>query len=90
MFGGRLPRNTCGQVMVGISAGVANGRSTLIKPTHEVAATGEELVLDGVRFVFQFVPETEAPTEMNFHRNTARYQSTRVATITTALKAGAV
>ncbi|MGH8918480.1 MAG: MBL fold metallo-hydrolase, partial [Actinomycetes bacterium] len=30
MFGGRLPRNVCGQVMLGISAGVATGTSTLI------------------------------------------------------------
>jgi alkyl sulfatase BDS1-like metallo-beta-lactamase superfamily hydrolase len=67
MFGGRLPRNACGHVMIGISPGVATGRSTLIRPTHEVRATGEEMVLDGVRFVFQFVPDTEAPAEMNFH-----------------------
>jgi len=67
MFGGRLPRNACGHVMIGISPGVATGRSTLIRPTVEVQATGEELVLDGVRFMFQFVPDTEAPAEMNFH-----------------------
>ena len=28
--------------------------------------TGEELVVDGVRIVFQLTPETEAPAEMNF------------------------
>src|SRR5690606_12907674 len=31
-----------------------------------IAATGEELAIDGVRFVFQLTPETEAPAEMNF------------------------
>ncbi|WP_245633874.1 alkyl/aryl-sulfatase [Amycolatopsis jejuensis] len=67
MFGGRLPRNACGHVMIGIAPGVATGTSTLIRPTHEVTETGEELVLDGVRFVFQSVPGTEAPAEVNFH-----------------------
>ncbi|MFI5706386.1 alkyl/aryl-sulfatase [Kribbella sp. NPDC051620] len=67
MFGGRLPRNAQGHVMIGISVGVASGKRTLIRPTHEITATGEELVLDGVRFVFQSAPDTEAPAEMNFY-----------------------
>lgn len=67
MFGGWLPRGSHGHVGLGIAAGVATGTSTLIEPTHVIGATGEELVLDGVRFVFQFAPDTEAPAEMNFH-----------------------
>ncbi|MGR6975066.1 alkyl/aryl-sulfatase [Streptomyces cynarae] len=67
MFGGRLLKGVCGHVMNGSCAAVATGRMTLIRPTHEVRRTGEELVLDGVRFVFQYVPDTEAPAEMNFH-----------------------
>ena len=38
----------------------------LIAPTEEITRTGEELVVDGVRIVFQLTPETEAPAEMNF------------------------
>jgi len=67
MFGGRLPKGVRGHVMNGSCAAVATGRKSLIRPTHEVRRTGEELVLDGVRFVFQYVPDTEAPAEMNFH-----------------------
>lgn len=67
MFGGALPKSARGHVMNGSCAAVATGRKSLIRPTHEVTRTGEELVLDGVRFVFQYVPETEAPAEMNFH-----------------------
>jgi alkyl sulfatase BDS1-like metallo-beta-lactamase superfamily hydrolase len=66
MFGGRLPKGAFGHVMNGSCAAVATGRKTLIRPTHEVHRTGEELVLDGVRFVFQYAPDTEAPAEMNF------------------------
>ena len=36
-------------------------------PTIDITRTGEELVLDGVRIVFQMTPGTEAPAEMNFH-----------------------
>ena len=32
-----------------------------------ITATGTELVVDGVRIVFQLTPGTEAPAEMNFH-----------------------
>lgn len=67
MFGGALPKGARGHVMNGSCAAVATGRKSLIRPTHEVTGTGEELVLDGVRFVFQYVPDTEAPAEMNFH-----------------------
>ncbi|POX49470.1 alkyl/aryl-sulfatase [Streptomyces sp. Ru72] len=67
MFGGRLPKGPRGHVMNGSCAAVATGRTSLIRPTHEVRRTGEELVLDGVRFVFQYVTDTEAPAEVNFH-----------------------
>jgi len=36
-------------------------------PTEEITATGQELVVDGVRVIFQLTPETEAPAEMNFY-----------------------
>jgi alkyl sulfatase BDS1-like metallo-beta-lactamase superfamily hydrolase len=67
MFGGRLPRGPHGHVGSGIAAGVGTGLSTLIRPSHTINTTGEELVLDGVRFVFQLAQDTEAPAEMNFH-----------------------
>jgi alkyl sulfatase BDS1-like metallo-beta-lactamase superfamily hydrolase len=42
------------------------GTVSLIPPTRDIGHTGEELTIDGVRFVFQITPNTEAPAEMNF------------------------
>ncbi|MDX2680616.1 alkyl/aryl-sulfatase [Streptomyces sp. NY05-11A] len=67
MFGGRLRKGPRGHVMNGSCAAVATGRTSLIRPTHEVRRTGEEIVLDGVRFVFQYVADAEAPAELTFH-----------------------
>ena len=66
MFGAFLPASATGQVDQGIgkSSG-AGGTSGLVAPTVEVGVTGTELVLDGVRLVFQVTPDTEAPAELN-------------------------
>ncbi|MEL0041478.1 MAG: MBL fold metallo-hydrolase, partial [Ilumatobacter sp.] len=37
-----------------------------LAPTEDITRTGQELVVDGVRIVFQLTPEAEAPAEMNF------------------------
>jgi alkyl sulfatase BDS1-like metallo-beta-lactamase superfamily hydrolase len=67
MFASGLARGPRGQVDAGIGKTTSRGTVTLIPPTHEVSATGSEEEIDGVRFVFQLVPESEAPAEMNFH-----------------------
>jgi alkyl sulfatase BDS1-like metallo-beta-lactamase superfamily hydrolase len=67
MFAPGLPRGPHGQIDAGIGKTTSSGTVTLIAPTHEVTATGQEETIDGVRFVFQLVPESEAPVEMNFH-----------------------
>jgi alkyl sulfatase BDS1-like metallo-beta-lactamase superfamily hydrolase len=67
MFASRLARGPRGQLDAGIGKTSSRGTVTLIPPTHEVSATGQEEEIDGVRFVFQLVPESEAPAEMNFH-----------------------
>ncbi|KIH96587.1 alkyl sulfatase [Streptomonospora alba] len=56
-----------GRVGMGLGIGTSQGRVGLVPPTLEVTRTGQEEVLDGVRFVFQMTPGTEAPAEMNFH-----------------------
>jgi alkyl sulfatase BDS1-like metallo-beta-lactamase superfamily hydrolase len=66
MFAPSLPREPRGQVDAGIGKTTSSGSITLIPPTHEVSATGQEEEIDGVRFVFQLVPDSEAPAEMNF------------------------
>ena len=60
-------RNATGHVDAGLGKGVPLlGTSALLAPTDQIATTGEERVIDGVRIVFQVTPDTEAPAEMNF------------------------
>ncbi|MGN6372002.1 MAG: alkyl/aryl-sulfatase [Solirubrobacteraceae bacterium] len=72
MFAPALERSPLGQVDAGIGKTTSSGTVTLIPPTHEVSATGQVEEIDGVRFVFQLVPESEAPAEMNFHLSELR------------------
>ncbi|MDE0759288.1 MAG: MBL fold metallo-hydrolase [Pseudomonadales bacterium] len=65
-FGQLLPADPCGHVDCGIGTTVPFSPPGLIAPTHDITHTGEELVLDGIRVIFQLTPETEAPAEMNF------------------------
>ncbi|CAN5820147.1 alkyl sulfatase dimerization domain-containing protein [soil metagenome] len=68
MYGALLGRGPQGHVDAGLGKGVPLlADQGLIAPTEEVANTGTELVVDGVRIVFQVTPDTEAPSEMNFH-----------------------
>ncbi|HEY2632055.1 MAG TPA: alkyl sulfatase dimerization domain-containing protein [Solirubrobacteraceae bacterium] len=66
MFAPGLPRGARGQVDAGIGKTTSSGTITLIPPTHHVMSTGQEEEIDRVRFVFQLVPDSEAPAEMNF------------------------
>lgn len=67
MYGSLLPKGSLGQITTGLGATTSAGRVTLVPPTIDITTTGQELVLDGVRIVFQMTPGTEAPAEMNFH-----------------------
>jgi alkyl sulfatase BDS1-like metallo-beta-lactamase superfamily hydrolase len=67
MFAPTLARGLRGQLDAGVGKTTSTGSVTLIPPTREVSATGQEEEIDGVRFVFQLVPDSEAPVEMNFH-----------------------
>jgi alkyl sulfatase BDS1-like metallo-beta-lactamase superfamily hydrolase len=67
MFAPGLARGPRGQVDAGIGKTTSSGSVTLIPPTHEVSFTGQEEEIDGVPVVFQLVPDSEAPAEMNFH-----------------------
>lgn len=64
-YGGYLPKGPYGSLAMGIGCGQSAGNTSFIRPSYEVPATGTELVVDGVRMVFQLTPGTEAPTEMN-------------------------
>ena len=65
-FGSQLPAAATGHIDSGLGKSVPLGASGLIAPTEDITYTGEELVVDGVRIVFQLTPDTEAPAEMNF------------------------
>ncbi|MEY4172915.1 MAG: hypothetical protein RI900_80 [Actinomycetota bacterium] len=65
-FGPLLPQGPRQQVDAGLGKGIPFWPPGLIAPTEEVCETGAELVVDGVRILFQITPETEAPAEMNF------------------------
>jgi alkyl sulfatase BDS1-like metallo-beta-lactamase superfamily hydrolase len=65
-FGPLLPSGPLGHVDSGLGKAIPLGPPGLIPPTEDITRTGEELVVDGVRIIFQMTPETEAPAEMNF------------------------
>jgi linear primary-alkylsulfatase len=67
MYGALLGPGPDGQLGAGLGQTTSLGTITLVPPTHEVTETGQEEVVDGVRFVFQLTPGTEAPAEMNFY-----------------------
>jgi alkyl sulfatase BDS1-like metallo-beta-lactamase superfamily hydrolase len=65
-FGPLLPPGPQGHVDCGLGNSTPVSPPGLLAPTHDITFTGQEMVLDGVRVVFQLTPETEAPAEMNF------------------------
>jgi alkyl sulfatase BDS1-like metallo-beta-lactamase superfamily hydrolase len=66
MYGMLLARDAKGHVDTGLGKGLpALPTVNLVAPTREIADTGTEVVLDGVRMIFQVTPGTEAPAEMN-------------------------
>ena len=67
MYGNALPRAPDGQIGVGLGMGSSIGTTSLIPPNLLIQRTGEEHVVDGVRIIFQMVPGTEAPAEINFY-----------------------
>jgi alkyl sulfatase BDS1-like metallo-beta-lactamase superfamily hydrolase len=67
MYGALLGPEATGQVTAGLGPSTSTGTVTLIPPNLHITETGQEEVIDGVRFVFQLTPGTEAPSEMNFY-----------------------
>jgi alkyl sulfatase BDS1-like metallo-beta-lactamase superfamily hydrolase len=67
MYGSRLPRDAKGMVDNGLGKAVAFGRMGILPPTITVSAPTEDVVIDGLRFVFFDVGGTEAPSEFVFY-----------------------
>ena len=67
MYGVFLPPGPQGKVTMGLGLTVSTGTVTLIPPTDVITKTGQEMTIDGLSFVFQLAPDTEAPAEMHFY-----------------------
>lgn len=66
MYGTLIPPGINGQVSAGLGLTTSRGEMTLILPTDFVDKTGQEMTIDGVKFVFLMAPGSEAPAEMLF------------------------
>src|SRR5271169_6849814 len=64
-YGLLLPASPYGYAGQGLGQGISAGAIGLIAPTRYVEKDIEELEVDGVRMIFQYTPNTEAPREMN-------------------------
>jgi alkyl sulfatase BDS1-like metallo-beta-lactamase superfamily hydrolase len=67
MYGMPLERSPRGHVGSGLGKAPARGTFGILPPTDIIDHTGQELELDGVRFVFQYAPDSEAPAELTFY-----------------------
>lgn len=67
MYGKDLERNKFGHVGTGLGKGPAFGEVSITKPTVLIDRTPTKLSIDGVKFEFQYAPESEAPAEFTFY-----------------------
>ncbi len=67
MFGLGLPRGERGYVDTGLGKPPARGTIDIAVPTELVDHTPQALEIDGVDFVFQYTPHSEAPAEFTFY-----------------------
>ncbi len=67
MFGLGLPRGARGYVDTGLGKPPARGTIDIAEPTELVDHTPQPLSIDGVDFVFQYAPHSEAPAELSFY-----------------------
>jgi len=66
MYGQRLPRNSRGHIDSGLGKSPAYGTFGIAVPTDIINSTGQSLDIDGLEFVFQNAPSSEAPAELTF------------------------
>ena len=67
MYGRRLARSERGHVDSGLGKSPAFGTVGILGPTDIVDRTPQPMTIDGVRFVFQNAPGSEAPAELTFY-----------------------
>jgi alkyl sulfatase BDS1-like metallo-beta-lactamase superfamily hydrolase len=67
MYGPGLPRGERGHIGSGLGKGPAIGTIGILPLTETISKTTTELTIDGVKFVFQNAPGSEAPAELTFY-----------------------
>jgi len=67
MYGKRLARSERGHVDSGLGKSPAFGSFGLLAPTEIVDHTPQTLIIDGIEFIFQNAPGSEAPAELTFY-----------------------
>lgn len=67
MYGKNLARSERGHVGSGLGKGPAYGTFGIMEPNEIIDRNEQEKTIDGVRFVFQYAPESEAPAELTFY-----------------------
>lgn len=67
MYGRHLDRSVKGLVDNGLGKAVPMASIGILPPNLLIDKTGQEEIIDGVKFVFQNVPGSEAPAELTFY-----------------------
>lgn len=67
MYGRNLERSPTGLIDNGLGKAVANGQIGILEPNILIDRTPTVIEIDGVKFVFQNVPGSEAPAELTFY-----------------------
>jgi len=67
MYGSQLEHSPRGHIGTGLGKGPAFGSPGIAYPTRIIDTTGQTLTLDGVDFIFQNAPGSEAPAELTFY-----------------------
>jgi len=67
MYGKQLARSERGHVDSGLGISPAFGTFGLLEPTEIIDHTPQTLVIDGLEFIFQNAPGSEAPAELTFY-----------------------
>ncbi len=66
-FGRHLPASERAFVDSGLGKRAPYGEFGILAPTITVDKTPQSMTIDGVRFIFQYTPESEAPAELTFY-----------------------
>ncbi len=67
MYGSQLERSARGHIDSGLGKNPPIGSPSIAAPTRTITTTGETLTIDGVDFIFQNAPGSEAPAELTFY-----------------------